>query len=105
MIEALNETSEASQTRRPNARERYLEKLAMQAKNPKEKQVGGDHYAKMAIQPVDFIEENNLTFLQGNVIKYIVRHQDKHGKQDLLKAIHYIELMIERHYPEGDEDE
>jgi len=62
------------------------------------KQVGGSHYKKYKIQPSKFINENKLPFAEGNAIKYIVRHGDKGGKQDLLKAIHYIEMIIERDY-------
>mgnify|MGYP000433095086 CR=1 FL=1 len=45
-----------------------------------------------------FINDNKILFAEGNVIKYICRHQDKGKKQDLLKAIHYIEMIIERDY-------
>jgi hypothetical protein len=60
-----------------------------------DKQVGGNHYAKLAIQPVQYITENNLTYLQGNVIKYVTRYKDKNGLQDLQKAKHYIDMLIE----------
>ena len=63
-----------------------------------EKQVGGNHYSKMKIQPAEFINENKLLFAEGNAIKYIIRHRDKGKKQDLLKAIHFIEMIIERDY-------
>ena len=59
------------------------------------KQVGGDHYSKLAIQPVTYINANGLTYLQGNVIKYVTRYKDKNGLQDLEKAKHYIEMLIE----------
>lgn len=58
-------------------------------------QVGGDHYKKMPIQPLEFIAKNNLDFFQGNVIKYVLRYKDKNGVEDLRKAIHFIEMMIE----------
>lgn len=61
-------------------------------------QVGGNHYKDMKIQPAQFAMENNLDYLQGNAIKYICRHKSKNGLQDLEKAKHYIELMIEHHY-------
>ena len=64
------------------------------------KQVGGDHYKKHNIQPIEFIVSNGLDFLQGSAIKYIVRHRDKGGKEDLLKAIHYCQLMLEYYYGE-----
>ena len=59
------------------------------------KQVGGDHYSKLAIQPVEYINKNNLSYLQGNVIKYVTRYKDKNGLQDLQKAKHYIDMLIE----------
>ena len=58
-------------------------------------QVGGDHYSKLAIQPVEYINANHLTYLQGNVIKYVTRYKDKNGLQDLQKAKHYIDMLIE----------
>jgi hypothetical protein len=62
------------------------------------KQVGGSHYKKYKIQPSRFINDNKILFAEGNAIKYICRHQDKGGKQDLLKAIHYIQMILERDY-------
>ena len=62
------------------------------------KQIGGKHYLKYKIQPSKFVIENKLLFPEGNVIKYICRHQYKGGKQDLEKAIHFIEMIIERDY-------
>ena len=62
------------------------------------KQEGGDHYVKLPIQPVEFIYKNKLGFLEGNVIKYVVRHKAKNGKEDLLKARHYIDMLIELEY-------
>lgn len=59
------------------------------------KQIGGNHYKEMPIQPIEFIHKNNLSFIQGNVVKYICRYKDKNGVQDLEKAKHYIELLIE----------
>ena len=60
-----------------------------------EKQVGGRHYKQFAIQPIEFINANNLSYMQGNVIKYVVRYPFKNGLTDLEKAKHYIEMMIE----------
>jgi len=61
-------------------------------------QQGGDHYKRYAIQPTEFIFKNGLDFIQGNVIKYVMRYKEKNGKQDLLKAKHYIELLLEYEY-------
>jgi len=59
------------------------------------KQIGGNHYKKYKIQPIEFIVKNNIGFVEGNIIKYILRFKDKGGVQDLLKAKHYIELLID----------
>ena len=58
-------------------------------------QEGGNHYKDMAIQPVEFIHHNKLGFCAGNVIKYVCRYQQKNGVEDLKKARHYIDLLIE----------
>tara|TARA_R110000850_G_scaffold164561_1_gene289595 strand:+ start:213 stop:557 length:345 start_codon:yes stop_codon:yes gene_type:complete len=64
------------------------------------KQVGGDHYKSMVIQPSEFINKNDLPFAEGNAIKYLCRHKQKNQKEDLLKAKHYIDMAIDRDYPE-----
>jgi hypothetical protein len=61
-------------------------------------QKGGDHYKKMKIEPIEFIYENEIPFAEANAIKYICRHSVKNGKEDLLKAISYIEFIIEKKY-------
>tara|TARA_R100000805_G_C3502861_1_gene32220 strand:- start:241 stop:486 length:246 start_codon:yes stop_codon:yes gene_type:complete len=61
---------------------------------PQDKQIGGSHYKNMVIQPFEFISKNELTFFQGNVIKYVCRYKQKNGIQDLEKVIHYCELEI-----------
>ena len=67
------------------------------------KQIGGKHYLKYKIQPSKFVVENKLLYPEGCIIKYILRHQDKGGKEDLLKAMHFIEMIIERDYGEEKE--
>ena len=67
------------------------------------KQVGGKHYFKYKIQPSEFVVENKLLYPEGCVIKYILRHQDKGGKQDLSKAKHFIDMIIERDYKDEKE--
>jgi len=59
------------------------------------KQVGGSHYKKYKIQPIEFIVKNNIGFVEGNIIKYILRFKEKGGVLDLEKAKHYIELLID----------
>ena len=60
-----------------------------------EEQVGGRHYIEKAIQPWDYIIANNMGYLEGNIIKYVSRYQDKNGIEDLIKASHYLDKLIE----------
>lgn len=61
-------------------------------------QIGGNHYKSCKIQPTEFIHANNIPFIEGNVIKYVCRHRQKNGKQDIEKAIHYLKLLLEFEY-------
>ena len=61
-------------------------------------QEGGNHYKTMAIQPVEYITKNKIPYLEGNVIKYVSRHQSKNGIEDIKKAIHYLQLIAELQY-------
>ena len=70
----------------------------MKEKKATDKQIGGSHYKDCPIQPVDYIVENNLDFLEGNVVKYITRHKAKGGIEDIKKVIHYAELILEKKY-------
>jgi hypothetical protein len=65
-----------------------------------QKQVGGSHYAEMVIQPIEFITANQLSFLEGNIIKYVCRHRNKNGADDIKKAMHYCELLLQMEYGE-----
>ena len=69
------------------------------------KQVGGRHYMDMVMQPSEFINKNKLQFAEGNAIKYICRHANKGEVQDLEKAKHYIDMIIERDYTAPKEKE
>ncbi len=60
-----------------------------------DRQEGGSHYKDKAIQPWDFISSNDMGFLAGNVVKYVARYKEKNGMQDLLKAKHYLEKLME----------
>jgi hypothetical protein len=69
--------------------------------SPTKKQVGGDHYKQLEISPAEFIYKNNLNWYVGNAIKYLVRFDKKHSNkakqvEDLDKATHYIQLLIEQ---------
>lgn len=72
--------------------------VAEERGSPLNQQVGGDHYKKLKIQPVEYNHANGLDFFQGSVVKYITRFRDKNGKADLEKAKHFIELLIELEY-------
>jgi hypothetical protein len=69
------------------------------------RQVAGNHYQSLAIQPSEYIHRNGLGWCEGNAVKYITRHKSKAGKQDVLKAIHYLELLIEWEYPDAPRSE
>ncbi len=60
-------------------------------------QTGGSHYSEMAIQPIDYIEQNNFGFHEGNIIKYVSRYKNKNGVEDLFKARDYLERLIAIH--------
>jgi hypothetical protein len=61
---------------------------------PQDKQIGGSHYKFFEIQPYEFISKNNLSFFQGNVIKYVCRYLHKNEIEDLEKIKHYCDLEI-----------
>jgi len=58
-------------------------------------QIGGTHYASLAIQPFDYIAGNGLGYAEGNVVKYVTRWRAKGGVEDLKKARHYLDLLIQ----------
>ena len=60
-----------------------------------ETQIGGDHYKEKSIQPWDFIAANQLGYFEGNIVKYVSRWKDKGGINDLKKARHYLDKLIE----------
>jgi len=66
--------------------------------SPQDRQVGGDHYQIYKIQPTEFIHTNSIPFIEGNIIKYVMRHKNKNGVEDLKKARHYIDLLIKLEY-------
>ena len=74
---------------------KYGNKTRIGTKDPREP----GHY-KMAITPVEFIQKNGLSFIEGCIVKYIARHRMKNGKADLEKARHYIDLLIKYEYNE-----
>ena len=66
-------------------------------------QIDGDHYKKLAIQPIEYCMKNNLNFIQSSIVKYATRYKDKGGRVDLEKIKHLVDLLIEFEYPVGDE--
>lgn len=71
----------------------------MSTDSPLKIQVGGGHYKEMSIQPVEFILANNLGFCEGNIVKYVSRWKAKNGIEDLKKARHYLDLLIDAETP------
>lgn len=65
-----------------------------------QKQIGGEHYKTLPIQPVEYATKNELGFIEGCVIKYVSRHDTKGGAEDIRKAIHFLELLLELKYGE-----
>lgn len=64
-------------------------------------QVGGAHYKNLKIQPMEYSMKNDLNACQHTAIKYITRYKTKGGKQDIMKAIHTLQMLIEIEYPEN----
>jgi len=86
---------------RDTVRDKEFKKTDMKKLAARNKQVGGNHYKDCKIQPIDYIMENNLTFCEGNALKYITRHRRKgDGAKDIHKAIHYLEMILEIEYGE-----
>lgn len=71
-------------------------RLVPEGLNPLDIQVGGDHYKRMGIQPIEYILANDLGFCEGNAVKYITRFKQKGGKQDIQKAIHYLQILLDK---------
>jgi hypothetical protein len=62
-------------------------------------QVGGSHYKGLAIQPAEYCQRNRLPYCEANVVKYVTRHREKNGREDVEKAIHYLQMLLEIEYP------
>ena len=69
-----------------------------------DRQVGGNHYASLAIQPMEYALKNDLNYAQANAVKYVTRYKSKGGVEDLRKAIHCIELLIQHELDEAERD-
>ncbi len=80
---------------------RFIEAASVQSTESKsalDVQVGGSHYKDKGIQPVEYCYQNNLGFLESNVVKYVSRHKDKNKADDIKKAIHYCKFILEFEY-------
>ena len=87
-------------SKRNESRDEYILRK-MKEESSLEKQIGGAHYKDCAIQPIEYIEKNNLTFCEGNIVKYITRHRTKgEGRKDIEKVIHYAEMILDLYYNE-----
>lgn len=64
-------------------------------------QVGGCHYKDLAIQPVEYNQRNGLGFIEGSVVKYVTRHKSKNGEEDIKKATHFLQMLLEIEYPDA----
>ena len=81
---------------------RELEQDILNLKNVMDRQMdrqeGGNHYKGMAIQPIEFCQKNQLNYCESNAIKYICRHRKKNGAEDIRKAIHNLQILLELEY-------
>lgn len=75
--------------------------MSVNPENALQVQEGGDHYKNLKIQPVEFIHANQLGFMEGCVVKYVSRYKRKNGLEDLKKARHFLDLLIQLEYPEA----
>lgn len=76
--------------------------VVVETLTPLATQVGGQHYKKCKIQPVEYVHANGIGYFEGTAIKYLTRWKDKGGIEDLRKAIHFIEILIELETKKGD---
>jgi len=71
------------------------EKVSVGSVSALHRQVSGGHYKDLKIQPVEYCHANDLPFIEGCVVKYVTRWRDKGGVDDLRKARHFVDLLIE----------
>lgn len=113
IVECININSERTFVGRVESNDSYyplgyvhndwdIENFVPLNESAKSIQIGGNHYSKYVIQPTEFIHRNNVPFIEGNIIKYVLRHKSKNGIEDLKKAKHYIDLLIEFEYTKNE---
>ena len=66
-----------------------------------DRQEGGNHYKDMAIQPIEYITANDLSYCEANIIKYASRHHSKGKAEDIRKVKHYCDLILQLEYGES----
>lgn len=88
----------------PSPNEKLLDVISTDLKQDSvlDIQHGGSHYKDKKIQPIEYITANNLDFCQGNIVKYVTRHKDKNGAEDIRKVIHYAQFILKFEYGEED---
>ena len=64
-------------------------------------QVGGKHYKALAIQPAEYCQRNRMPYCESSVVRYVTRHREKNGREDIEKAIHCLQLLLEIEYPQN----
>lgn len=64
----------------------------------KANQVGGNHYSRLSIQPMEYALANNFNYCESLVLRYLSRHRRKAGREDIEKAIHCLELLMDHEY-------
>lgn len=69
--------------------------LKLKSPSPLQTQVSGSHYKDLKIQPVEYIHGNGIPFIEGCVIKYVTRWRAKGGVEDLKKARHFLDILID----------
>lgn len=74
-----------------------------ESNNALDRMVGGNHYLKYKIQPIEYLHANNIPFIEGSIIKYVTRWRDKGGLDDLHKAKHHVELLIQMELSNSEE--
>lgn len=95
---SLNEISGFCDRCEADSKAKYSIITGIQNKKPPsamDRQEGGKHYKSMAIQPVEYIFKNDIGFIEGSVIKYVTRWKSKGGVEDLKKARHFLDMLIE----------
>jgi len=96
--EDRNKTSKAKYVEKMRRHKKCQPSLAPETATPLSSQIGGSHYKQFAIQPIEFIIRNNIPGAEALALRYICRHRLKNGREDLEKAIHILQILLEVEY-------